>query len=187
MTRRPSVAIVLAAASLATCSRVNRPCPTPRPFVGRAPTRAPSDAATTAAVEATGARYQVCRGGTTYRIDRRGARSLTDAELRAFKDALYFGTPIRGSAGIGGVACPPAKPDLGVKVWIRENTAPPRRSRRASPSWRPAPAATRRSMSRSTSTPRPVRAARPTTPPASPSRTRRPASSRPTTTRRASA
>jgi len=125
MTRASPVAVVLAAASLATCSRVNRPCPTPRPFVGRASTRAPSDAATAAAVEATGARYQICTGGTTYRIDRRGARALTEAELRAFKDALYFGTPIRGMAGIGGVACPPAKPELGVKVWIRENTATP--------------------------------------------------------------
>jgi hypothetical protein len=126
MTRGRPLAVALAVAAVgATCSRVNRPCPQPRPFPTRAPTRAPSDAPTTAAVEATGARYQVCGGGTTYRIDRAGARALTEAELREIKSALYSATPGHETAGIGGVACPPAKPDLGVLLWIRENTATP--------------------------------------------------------------
>jgi hypothetical protein len=125
MRRRPSVALMFAAVSLVTCNRANQRCPKPRPFASRQPTRAPNDAAAAAAVEATGARYEICASGTTYRIDRIGARALTEAELRTFKDALYFGIPVRGAAGIGGVACPPAKPALGVKIWIHENTATP--------------------------------------------------------------
>jgi hypothetical protein len=126
MTRAACSAVVLAAVALgATCGHANRPCPKPRPFAARAPTRAPGDAPTIAAVEATGARYQVCSGGTTYRIDRAGARPLTEAELRELKHALYSSTPGREMAGIGGVTCPPAKPDLGVMLWIRESTASP--------------------------------------------------------------
>ena len=125
MTRGPSYAVVLAAAALgAACSRVNRPCPQPRPFASRPPTRAPSDAPTTAAVQATGARYQVC-GGSHYLIDRPGIRPLTERERLDLRMALYRGVPGAQSAGVGGCRCPPATPALGVTLQIRENTATP--------------------------------------------------------------
>jgi len=120
------VAAVLATVSLGvTCSHAGRPCPTPRPFAGRQPTHAPDDAATAAAVAATGARYQVCAGGTDYIIDRPGTRELTEAERKLLNVDLYKSTPVRGMAGIGGVACPPAKPQIGLRVWLDENTATP--------------------------------------------------------------
>jgi hypothetical protein len=120
------IAAVLAIVSLGvTCSHAGRPCPTPRPFAGRQPTHAPDDAATAAAVAAVGARYQVCPGGTDYVVDRPGARALTDTERDVLKLGLYKVSPGAESAGIGGVACPPAKPVLGVQLSIRENTATP--------------------------------------------------------------
>jgi hypothetical protein len=120
------IAAVLAIVSLGvTCSHAGRPCPTPRPFPARPPTRAPDDAGTTAAVAATGARYQICPAGIDYIIERPGARELTDAERNAVRAALYQSTPGRDMAGIGAVACPPAKPTLGVRLSIREGTATP--------------------------------------------------------------
>ncbi len=125
MTFRRAPTVVLAAASLAaTCSHAKSPCPTPRPFASRAPTRAPDDPATTAAVEATGARYQVCPGGTQYLIDRPGKRALTESELLELRTALVR-VPGAHSAGIGGCRCPLAKPALGVLLGVNENTATP--------------------------------------------------------------
>lgn len=124
---RPALsAAVLATVSLGvTCSHANRPCPTPRPFIGRQPTRAPDDAATAAAVAATGARYEVCSGGTRFLIEHPGARALTEAELLELRTGLYVSSPGSESAGIGGVACPLAKPALGVQLSMREHTATP--------------------------------------------------------------
>jgi hypothetical protein len=122
--RRPPTVVLAAASLVVTCSHANRPCPTPRPFASRAPTRAAVNASTAAAVGATGARYEICPGGIQYLIDRPGKRALTDSELLELRRIL-FTVPGARSAGIGGCRCSAAKPSLGVLLWLAENTATP--------------------------------------------------------------
>ena len=119
-----TLACVLTASLAVTCSHANRPCPTPRPFATRAPTRAPDDAQTAAAIAATGARYHACAEGSTYVIERPGARTLTEPELLDLRTAL-FSVPGAQSAGIGGCRCQPDEPTLGVVLWVNENSAAP--------------------------------------------------------------
>jgi hypothetical protein len=110
-----------------TCSHAGRPCPPQRPFARRAPTLAPTDAATVAAVAATGGRYEVCGRESTYLIARDGERELTEPELKRVMNGLYHGPPGMESAGIGGVRCrsPSSRPSLGITLQVREQSAAP--------------------------------------------------------------
>ena len=127
--RAPSLAVWGLATLLGagTCSHAGRPCPPQRPFARRVPTLAPTEPATVAAVEATGARYEVCGRGSTYLIARDGQRELTEHELKRVMDGLYHRLPGMAAAGIGGVRCrsPSSGPSLGITLEVREQSATP--------------------------------------------------------------
>ena len=124
---------LVVALGVGTCSHADRPCPPQHVFVRRPPVLAPTDPATTEAIEAAGARYEVCPPGRDYLLARAGERELTDPELTTVATALQE-LPGIERAGTGNVRClsPPSRAALrlkvrspGVTLQVRENGATP--------------------------------------------------------------
>jgi hypothetical protein len=114
------------------CSHADRPCPPQHVFVRRPPVLAPTDPTTTDAIEATGARYEVCPPGRDYLLARAGEREMTDLELTLVGAALQ-GLPGIELEGTGNVGClSPSRPaprlkvrSPGVMLRVRENSVTP--------------------------------------------------------------
>ena len=102
-----------------------RPCPQPRPFAARSPTRAPEDDATRAEIEAAGGHYEPC--GRHYILSRAG-RPMTDDERRALNLSLFgaLHDVAVETSGIGGISCSPVGPrEVGLVTTVRENSLAP--------------------------------------------------------------
>jgi hypothetical protein len=98
-------------------------CGTPQ-WVYEPPARVPSDVETIAAVEAHGARYEVCPSQAEYMVTREGTREPTEGELHRF-GRTFFESAV--SVATGRVGWPPTPNRLGVVMRVPEDTLTPER------------------------------------------------------------
>lgn len=119
------VSVAMAVLAVSACSHANRPCRAYRELAPRPPALAPVDPATAAAVEAAGARYEVCPDRQHYLVVRDGKRELSQSETLALRTGLGSVEGV-AFAAIGGCRC--SKIDHawpGIVMDVREKGASP--------------------------------------------------------------